>query len=228
MLSLLALVLQTRNSLMNKARFCLKFMEIPFCRTDENEIEESEENLTVVTSAITELTNTENDVTLPVTPKLKQYESVSIQHHIQESRSPTNFKALIYLVFWYMFSAGTLFSNKYILSYLDGNPSLLGCSQVCVTTVCGYFQLRICTNVRRKHKQKSTFVFNLVLLGAMRFTTVVLGLVALKYVSVSFTETIKSSAPVFTVLITWLILKERTHICVIFSLIPIMVGLGPN
>jgi len=42
-------------------------MEIPFCRTDENEIEESEENLTVVTSAITELTNTENDVTLPVT-----------------------------------------------------------------------------------------------------------------------------------------------------------------
>jgi solute carrier family 35 protein E2 len=35
-----------------------------------------------------------------------------------------------------------------------------------------------------------------------RFSTVLLGLVALNYVEVSFTETIKSSAPAFTVLIS--------------------------
>lgn len=35
----------------------------------------------------------------------------------------------------------------------------------------------------------------------IRFTTLVLGLTSLHYVAVSFTETVKSSAPLFTVLI---------------------------
>lgn len=41
-----------------------------------------------------------------------------------------------------------------------------------------------------------------------RFATVILGLVALNYVAVSFTETIKSSAPLFTVLISRCILGK--------------------
>ena len=43
-----------------------------------------------------------------------------------------------------------------------------------------------------------------------RLMTVGLGLVALNYVTVSFTETVKSSAPIFTVLIAKLILNEST------------------
>lgn len=43
-----------------------------------------------------------------------------------------------------------------------------------------------------------------------RLVTVVLGLVALKYVTVSFTETVKSSAPIFTVIIAKFILNEST------------------
>ena len=39
-----------------------------------------------------------------------------------------------------------------------------------------------------------------------RFATVLLGLIALKFVAVSFTETVKSSAPMFTVLIAKLML----------------------
>lgn len=41
--------------------------------------------------------------------------------------------------------------------------------------------------------------------------TVVLGLVALNYVAVSFTETIKSSAPLFTVLISRLLLGKYNN-----------------
>lgn len=44
--------------------------------------------------------------------------------------------------------------------------------------------------------------FTVILIMNFRFLTVVLGLVALNYVAVSFTETIKSSAPLFTVLIS--------------------------
>ncbi len=41
-----------------------------------------------------------------------------------------------------------------------------------------------------------------------RYTTVLLGLVALNYVEVSFTETVKSSAPAFTVIISRLLTGE--------------------
>ena len=42
--------------------------------------------------------------------------------------------------------------------------------------------------------------------GGLRFATVLLGLIALNYVAVSFTETVKSSAPAFTVIISRVLL----------------------
>ncbi|WAR14493.1 S35E2-like protein [Mya arenaria] len=59
-----------------------------------------------------------------------------------------------------------------------------------------------------------------------RFSTVVLGLVALKFVAVSFTETVKSSAPIFTVGISYMMLGEYTGLFTMMSLVPIMFGLG--
>jgi len=61
--------------------------------------------------------------------------------------------------------------------------------------------------------------------GVMRFSTVVLGLVSLKYVAASFTETIKASAPFFTVIIAYLMLGERTNFLVVASLVPVAGGL---
>ncbi|CAN7988333.1 unnamed protein product, partial [Ixodes pacificus] len=59
-----------------------------------------------------------------------------------------------------------------------------------------------------------------------RFSTVFLGLVALWYVPVSFAETVKSSAPVFTVVISRLVLGETTTWLVNMSLFPVMGGLA--
>jgi len=58
-----------------------------------------------------------------------------------------------------------------------------------------------------------------------RFFVILLGLVSFKYVAVSFVETIKSSAPLVTALISYVVLKEKNGIFVQLSLIPIMVGL---
>lgn len=35
-------------------------------------------------------------------------------------------RALVFLLLWYIFSGCTLFLNKYILTYLNGNPTVLG------------------------------------------------------------------------------------------------------
>lgn len=46
------------------------------------------------------------------------------------------------------------------------------------------------------------------------------------YVPVSFAETVKSSAPVFTVFLAWLLMSEKTSWLVCMSLLPIMGGLA--
>jgi solute carrier family 35 protein E2 len=51
---------------------------------------------------------------------------------------------------------------------------------------------------------------DMILIGAFRCVTVVLGLIALKYIAVSFVATIKSSSPLFTVLISRIMLGEKT------------------
>ncbi len=58
-----------------------------------------------------------------------------------------------------------------------------------------------------------------------RYSTILLGLIALWYTSVSFAETVKSSAPVFTVFISLFVLGEKTSLLVNLSLIPVMSGL---
>jgi solute carrier family 35 protein E2 len=60
----------------------------------------------------------------------------------------------------------------------------------------------------------------------MRGVTVILGLISLSHVAVSFTETVKSSAPLFTVLFAYLILGQTTPWQVMIALIPVMLGLA--
>ena len=69
------------------------------------------------------------------------------------------------------------------------------------------------------------FVRDMSIVGVLRGITVVLGLIALEHVPVSFVETIKSTAPAFTVIFAKLILHERTHHRVMLTLLPIVAGL---
>ncbi|XP_060873538.1 solute carrier family 35 member E2A-like isoform X1 [Metopolophium dirhodum] len=141
-----------------------------------------------------------------------------------------SFRAIAFLVLWYFFSGCTLFLNKYILSYLNGDPTVLGASQMIMTTICGFVQLYLPCGMYKqpthRSKRPPNFYIHMCLVGCTRFITVLLGLISLNYVAVSFTETIKSSAPIFTVFISKLLLGEQTSILVSLSLVPIMVGLA--
>ncbi|XP_041480020.1 solute carrier family 35 member E2A-like [Lytechinus variegatus] len=137
--------------------------------------------------------------------------------------------AISYLLLWYFFSFCTLFLNKYILSSLKGNPGMLGSVQMMMTTICGFIKMRVpCCLYRHtvRDEKPHNFKRNMVLLGIMRFATVVLGLVSLKHIAVSFTETIKSSAPFFTVVLASVVLRERTGMWVKMSLVPVVGGLA--
>ncbi|CAO2590259.1 Solute carrier family 35 member E2A [Lemmus lemmus] len=122
-------------------------------------------------------------------------------------------RALIYLTLWFFFSFCTLFLNKYILSLLEGEPSMLGAVQMLSTTLIGCVKIFVpCCLYQHKTRLSypPNFIMTMLFVGLMRFATVVLGLVSLKNVAVSFAETVKSSAPIFTVIMSRMILGEYT------------------
>lgn len=140
-----------------------------------------------------------------------------------------NIRAIVFLALWYLFSFSTLFLNKYILSYLKGDPTVLGTVQLLMTAMCGLIQMYLPCGLYHpvdREGKPPRFLINMLIVGTMRFGTVILGLLALKFVAVSFNETVKSSAPIFTVIITWIILGERTGFLINLSLIPVMGGLA--
>ncbi|XP_061112755.1 solute carrier family 35 member E2A [Conger conger] len=140
-----------------------------------------------------------------------------------------NSKSLAYLGLWYFFSFCTLFLNKYILSLLEGEPTMLGAIQMLSTTIIGCMKMYVpCCLYQHKSRTEypPNFLMIMLFVGLMRFSTVVLGLVSLKNVAVSFAETVKSSAPIFTVIMSRLILGEYTGLWVNLSLFPIMGGLA--
>ena len=118
-----------------------------------------------------------------------------------------NVWALWYLALWYLFSGLTLFLNKYILMTLEGDATLLGTCQMLLTLGCGYAQV-VMERKGGVTKKPNSFYRHMVIVGGMRYATVLLGLIALNYVAVSFTETVKSSAPAFTVIISRLLLGQ--------------------
>ncbi|XP_049944589.1 solute carrier family 35 member E2A-like isoform X1 [Schistocerca serialis cubense] len=150
-------------------------------------------------------------------------------HGLRDPPGLLNARAMFFLVLWYFFSGCTLFLNKYILSYLQGDPTVLGTFQMLMTATCGFVQMYFPCGMYKPAPRMARppgFYCHMLLVGCTRFTTVILGLVALNYVAVSFTETIKSSAPLFTVLISRYLLGETTGLYVGLSLIPVMGGLA--
>nr|XP_020136890.1 solute carrier family 35 member E2 isoform X2 [Microcebus murinus]XP_020136891.1 solute carrier family 35 member E2 isoform X3 [Microcebus murinus] len=138
-------------------------------------------------------------------------------------------RALLYLALWFFFSFSTLFLNKHILSLLEGEPSTLGAVQMLSTTFIGCIKIFVpCCLYQHKARLSypPNFIMTMLFVGLMRFATVVLGLVSLKNVAVSFAETVKSSAPIFTVIMSRMILGEHTGLLVNLSLVPVMAGLA--
>ena len=81
------------------------------------------------------------------------------------------------------------------------------------------------SRIAKAANKHPTFWRDMVFVGLMRGVTVVLGLTSLAHVAVSFTETIKASAPLFTVIFARWMLGERTSLPVMGSLLPVMGGL---
>lgn len=149
--------------------------------------------------------------------------------------TPSFLKQCIVMALWFFSSFASIVLNKYILTTLDVDASLLGACQIVLTTFFGSLVMYvpyICNFNSRKHQKKLEnfnrykFYKTMSILGWLRCGAVICSVIGLKHVAVSFSETIKSSAPLFTAVFAYALLREYSGVYVNLALIPVMFGLG--
>lgn len=109
----------------------------------------------------------------------------------------------------------TLFMNKYYLNKegFNGTPDSLAMAQMLTSLVTGALSFYAEGPDKTKPAvSRSHFLQQMTVVGLMRFSAVMLGLVALEHLAVSFTETVKSSAPFVTVVFSFVILGEKNQL----------------
>lgn len=172
----------------------------------------------------TTVVNVPNDETEASRP----HKTILVEHALSSRR------IILAIILWYLSSFVTLFLNKFILAYRDGDPTFLALTEMLTAAACGFVQMNLHEawnqdlhkEVKRPSVVSKALQKPTIILGSLRFFVVFLGVISINWVAVSFAETVKSSAPIFTVLISAVVLKERSSFLVILSLIPIMLGLA--
>jgi len=132
---------------------------------------------------------------------------------------------------WYFCSMMTLFMNKYYLqpegTGLGGSTGSLAMAQMLTSLVTGGLNYyREGPDSRKEPVRQADFLRQMCIVGVLRFGAVTLGLIALGRLAVSFTETVKSSAPFVTVVTSFFILGQRTTWMENASLVPVVLGLA--
>lgn len=131
---------------------------------------------------------------------------------------------------WFAISFFAIIHNKMLLGSGEILPSHIAIVQTFSSVLLGaliQFMFRIRT-IRGQDGLWSVLrrnVLPMVALGLMRFLVTILGLVSLKHVAASFTETVKSSGPFFTAVTAYFILNERTPARLLLTMIPVAGGL---
>lgn len=176
---------------------------------------------------------------LPLMSVTRGFGSISnclrtVKHFFTNAVGLLSLKMILVLIVWYAFSFAAIFLNKYILDVVHVDLTIFSAVQLLVSAIFGIVNIKfpcfmyhspVATNKKESNTKSTGFYKVMFFVGGARFLVVYLGLVSLKYVAVSFTETIKSSAPLFTVIISRIMLKEKNGVFVQLSLIPIMLGL---
>jgi solute carrier family 35 protein E2 len=103
-------------------------------------------------------------------------------------------------------------------------------NQLVLSVLTSFIQMKIMNKlspqIQKNAPNIKSILQDMIFIGAFRCATVIFGLVALKYIAVSFVATIKSSSPLFTVIISRIMLGEKTGHWTKFSMLPISIGLG--
>lgn len=138
-------------------------------------------------------------------------------------------KVLPFVVLWFLFSFLGIILNKHLVSAGHGvpvSPLTMALVQTASTVLWGGLSQLWIGRPSRSQQTGRDVQLKLLGLGVLRFGTVVLGLISLREVAASFTETVKASSPFFTALAALLLVGEQTSQSLLVALTLVAGGLA--
>jgi len=135
--------------------------------------------------------------------------------------------ATIAILSWYTTNIFTVVMNKYLFQMIEFNyPFTLTAIHMLINTIGSLIALKTFRVVPFMPVPQERFFKSIVPLGAIFCLNIILGNVSLRWIPVSFMQTVKSLVPAFTVLLQTVALKQYSTKMTYLSLIPVVGGVG--
>jgi len=139
----------------------------------------------------------------------------------------TTITATVAILSWYATNIFTVVLNKYLFQIIEFKfPFTLTTIHMLINTIGSIIALKVFKVVPFMPIPRERLLNSIVPLGAVFCLNIILGNVSLRWIPVSFMQTVKSLVPAFTVLLQTLYLKQYSTKMTYLSLVPVVGGVA--
>lgn len=132
-----------------------------------------------------------------------------------------------FILCWFLANGTTVLFNKYIYKSMHfTNPLSLTLIHMTTQSVLAHLTVDYLRLVDRVRVDPSDYYSKLLVIAAVFCSNICLGNISLRFVPVSFMQTIKSFTPVATALLQYLVFKSRLNPPALMALVPITAGVA--
>lgn len=142
-----------------------------------------------------------------------------------------NFAAIVSIAAFYLFNVTTVVLNKYLYQVLHFQyPFALTAIHMFVCYIGSFCALRIFTLKQFPFKviKSEVYMYRVLPLSVLFCANIILGNISLRFVPVSFMQTVKSSVPAFSVALQYLFLKKRFDQKTYLTVFLVVVGVAAS
>ena len=141
------------------------------------------------------------------------------------SSSRSQLTVAFYIILWFLANGSTILLNKYLFKILEfTNPLALTLVHMTTQAILAYLTLDVFNLIDKIYIERNDFLYKILPIAVVFCFNIVLGNVSLRFVPVSFMQTVKSLTPACTALLQYLVFRSRLSRQALLALVPVTFG----
>lgn len=138
-----------------------------------------------------------------------------------------HYVVVFYIFCWFMANGTTVLFNKYIYKSMHfTNPLTLTLIHMTTQSILSHLTIDYLRSVEKVRVDPYDYYSKLLVIAAVFCSNICLGNISLRFVAVSFMQTVKSLTPVATALLQYVVFRSRLNPPALMALIPITGGVA--
>lgn len=146
---------------------------------------------------------------------------------VAQSTAKSPYVVAFFIVCWFLANGTTVLLNKYIFKKMHfNNPLSLTFIHMITQSILAHLTIDYLKSVEKVRVDPYDYYSKLLVIAVVFCTNICLGNISLRFVPVSFMQTIKSFTPVATALLQYIVFRSRLRPAALFALVPITGGVA--